>query len=139
MSSVACDGTMLASLQNVFSASIGVAIAYPILSQIIDIKNQKALKECRRVLSFTKRHHGESGFNDLGNEQLEYQFEIHRISKVDGKLTLLSALIGFIAFFSLAFSALNPSICTSYTTAYFLCNFILCTVYSWISSIDAVV
>tara|TARA_R110002020_G_scaffold363176_1_gene575454 strand:+ start:30 stop:515 length:486 start_codon:yes stop_codon:yes gene_type:complete len=121
MSLVTCDGIHLASLQNVISASIGVAIAYPILAQIIEIRNEKVLKECRRVLTFTRRNHGDSGFSDLGNEQVQYQFGLHRIAKMNGTLTLFSTSIGFFAYINLTISSLGIVDCISEEIAYALC------------------
>ncbi|KRB60294.1 hypothetical protein ASE04_24810 [Rhizobium sp. Root708] len=118
---VACEGVLLTSLQNVFSTGVGVAFAYPILSQIIDIKNEKILAECARVLKFTERIHGKAGLSDLGNEKLQFQFELNRIGIMNGRLTFASAIIGFVAFLLLVISSIVPTICIARSTSVWSC------------------
>lgn len=109
------------SLQNVFSTGVGVAFAYPILSQIIDIKNEKILSECTRVLKFTERHHGKTGLSDLGSEKIQYQFRLNSIGIINGRLTFFSAVLGFCAFVLLVISTIEPSVCISKSTSVLIC------------------
>ena len=121
MALAACAEMLFTSLQSIFSTSVGVSFAYPILSQVIDIKNEKTLKECDRVMRITEKMHGKAGLAHLGREKNQYQFKLHVLAKLNAYLTALSAIIGVLAFFLLVVSSLYTSICISQSSAMIVC------------------
>lgn len=108
-----------------FSTSVGVCFAYPILSQIVDIKNEKTIKECDRVMRVAEKFYGKNGLSHLGAEKNEYQFKLHKLSGLNTLLTFLSTLIGFAAFSLLVVSSIKPSIHVDHTISSLICV-ILC-------------
>ncbi|MFJ1309756.1 hypothetical protein [Agrobacterium sp. P15N1-A] len=107
----------LITMQNILSTSVGVAFAYPILSQIIDIKNEKILKECDRVIKIIHTKGDQIGFLDLASDQIEFKHYAFRSSKVASYLTGFSALVGTIAFFVLFLSTINQKLSLSFVEA----------------------
>ncbi len=116
-----CGEVLLTTLQNVFSTTVGVAFAYPILSQIVDIKNEKTLRECNRVMKIAEKYHGKIGLSHLGREKNQYQFKLDGLSNLNSYLTFFSALIGVMAFLLLIFSAVSLPVCISSQFSAIIC------------------
>lgn len=121
MALATCAEVLLTSLQNVFSTSVGVSFAYPILSQIIDVKSEKALKECSRVLGGVERYHGKNGMIHLGREKTQCQFDFQRLSDLNLYLMMFSALIGVISFILLVFSSISSGVRISSNFSIVIC------------------
>lgn len=118
---ITCSEILLTSLQNVFSTTVGVSFAYPILSQIIDLKNEKTLKECDRVLRLLGNTKEQGDVIRLGGEKNQFQFRSNVISRLTENLTIFSAGVGVLSFSMLVTSSLT-SICISHVTALFVCS-----------------
>lgn len=121
MAPFTCDGMLLSSFQNVFSTSVGVAFAYPILSQILDLKSEKALSECRRVMLIADKRGQKLDLERLGAERNRYQFRLEDISRMNSRLTTIASSVGVLAFLLLVFSTVSPPICLSFPASIWLC------------------
>ena len=115
-----CAEIVLSSLQNVFSTSVGVGFAYPILSQIIEVKNEHTLRECDRVLRLKGQKGADIAY--LGARKNQFQFKLSALSKLNTHLTMLAAIIGIVSFVLLVFSSLNPLLCISQATSFLICG-----------------
>lgn len=121
MAPFTCDGILLSSVQNVFSTSVGVAFAYPILSRILDLKSEKVLIECRRVMLIAEKNHQKLDLARLGADKNRYQFRLEDISRMNSLLTIISSSVGVISFVLLVLSTVSPPICLSFPASILLC------------------
>lgn len=120
MASENCSGLMLVALQGGFSTTVGVSLAFPILSQIIDSKNLRVVQECNRILRKNSIRNDRGAFLDLGTMLNGYQFSLEKLSKMNGVLMILCAAIGTFSFFMLLLSTFLPTLCLP--NEYVLCS-----------------
>lgn len=111
MTSEVCDGLMFTALQTSLSTAVGVSLAFPILSQIIESKSLKIIQDCKRILAKNKIKSDRFAFLDMGKALNGYQFFAERLSKFNEFLMISCALIGVFSFSLIILSTLYPDYC----------------------------
>jgi hypothetical protein len=114
MSSEVCGGLVFTALQTSLSTAVGVSLAFPILSQIIESKSLRIIQECRRVLGKNKIKADRVAFREVGSVLTGYQFFVERLSRLNEVLMMWCAFIGTIAFSMIITSTLHPTYCMPY-------------------------
>lgn len=108
-----CSGLVITALQTSLSTAVGVCLAFPILSQIIESKSLRIIQECRRVLAKSKVKSDRFAFMEVGRTLTGYQFFVERLARFNEMLMVLCAAIGAFSFFMIIFSTINQSYCIS--------------------------
>lgn len=115
---------MFSMLQTSLSTAVGVSLAFPILSQIIESKSLKIIQDCKRVLAKNKIKSDRYAFRDVGLTLTGYRFFVERLSVFNEVLMMLCAVIGAFSFLLVVFSTLYPAYCIPY----WVCVTILVTI-----------
>lgn len=98
-------------LQGSLSTTVGITLAFPILSQIIESKNLRIQQELKRVISKHKITADRNAFLDLGRTTTGFQFFNERLSSLNVRLMMICAIIGAFSFVFLNISVLYGGLC----------------------------